>query len=90
MAKRGHDLPIILSHNTHTGVMIFPNRKMDGRDVLIVGLNRDVPSGEGFELKDISWIKAVLHFGDVDSLRITIDVMQKELKRWEGERDDRS
>ena len=49
--SRRKDLPIILSHNTRTGIMIYPNRKMGGRDVLIVGLNREIPSGESFALE---------------------------------------
>lgn len=85
MRRRRTDLPIILSHNTNTGIMIFPNRKMGGRDMLIVGLNREVQSGEPFELEDIKWIKTVLHFGDIGSLRITAETLAKELKRWEGE-----
>lgn len=84
MSKRT-DLPIILSHNTKTGVMIVPNRKMGGRDMLIVGLNREVPSGERFELEDIKWVKAVLHFSDVDSMQFTVDALKRELKRWKGE-----
>lgn len=83
--SRGKDLPIILSHNTHTGIMVFPNRSMGGRDMLIVGLNRDVPSGEEFAIEDIKWLKATLHFSDIESMRITINTLAKELKRWEGE-----
>ena len=71
MSRRKTDLPIILSHSTRTGIMTFPNRKMGGRDVLIVGLNREVPIGESYELQDIDWIKIVLHFSDVESLRVT-------------------
>ena len=85
MSRRRTGLPIILSHNTQTGVMIFPNRKMGGRDMLIVGLNREVPSGERFELEDVKWIKSVLHFADVDSMQVTADALVKELGRWKGE-----
>jgi len=83
--RRKNDLPIILSHNTHTGLMVFPNRKMSGRDMLIVGLNRDVPSGEEFDLQDIEWVKATLHFSDVEALQVTVDTLAKELKRWRAE-----
>ena len=83
--SRRNDLPIILSHGTHTGIVIFPNRRMCGRDLLIVGLNRDVPSGEEFDWQDVNWIKAVLHFGDVEALQVTVDVLAKELKRWRAE-----
>ena len=82
MSRQRTDLPIILSHATRTGIMVFPNRKMGGRDVLIVGLKREVPSGESYELQDIDWIKAVLHFSDVDSLRVTVDCLMQELQRW--------
>ena len=83
--RRRNDLPIILSHNTRTGIMTYPNRKMGGRDVLIVGLNREIPSGEPFALEDIEWTKAVLHIADVESLQITIDCLTEELKRWRKE-----
>lgn len=88
MARSKSDLPIILSHDTHTGIMVFPNRKMGGRDVLIVGLNRDGPSGETFEMDDIDWIKSVLHFSDIGALQITVDVLEKGLKQWRGEQDE--
>ena len=83
--RRRNDLPIILSHNTRTGIMTYLNRKMGGRDVLIVGLNREIPSGEPFALEDIEWTKAVLHIADVESLQITIDCLTEELKRWRKE-----
>ena len=83
--SRRKDLPIILSHNTRTGIAIYPNRKMGGRDVLIVGLNWEIPSGEPFTLEDIEWTKAVLHIADVESLQITIDCLTEELKRWRKE-----
>ncbi len=85
MSRRKHDIPIILSHNTHTGIMVFPNRKMGGRDMCIVGLNREVASGAGFEMADIDWIKAVLHFSDVGSMRITAEALTKEVKKWKME-----
>ena len=83
--RRRNDLPIILSHNTRTGIMTYLNRKMGGRDVLIVGLNREIPSGESFGLEDVEWTKAVLHIADVESLQITIDCLTEELKRWRKE-----
>ena len=83
--SRTHDYLIILSHATNTGIMIFPNREMSGRDMMIVGLKRDVPTGENFEMQDIDWIKAVLHFADVNALKTTVEVMSQELKRWEKE-----
>lgn len=85
MSRRKTDLPIILSHAARTGIMIFPNRKMGGRDALIVGLNKEVPSGEDFELTDIDWIKAVLHFSDIESLMVTVKALTYELRRWEKE-----
>lgn len=82
MSRRRTDLPIILSHSTRTGIMVFPNRKMGGRDVLIVGLKREVPSGESYEIQDIDWLKVLLHFSDVESLRVTIDCLTQELQKW--------
>lgn len=83
--RRKNDLPIILSHNTRTAIMSFHNRKMGGVDVVIVGLNKELPTGGTFEMEDIEWTKGVLHFADCNSLRVTIDVLQKELKRWKEE-----
>ena len=85
MRRRKCRLPIILSHNTSTGIAVFPNRKMGGRDLVIVGLNKDIPSGQSFEMEDIDWIKAILHFSDAESLGITIDILIKALKSWKAE-----
>lgn len=87
--RRKRDLPIILSHETRTGILIFPNRKTGGRDLVIVGLNREVPSGERFDFSDIEWVKAVLHFTDVETMQITVDIMTKELKQWSKERKEK-
>lgn len=84
--RRKHDMPIILSHKTRTGILIFPNRKMGGRDLVIVGLNKEVTSGERFDFSDIEWVKAVLHFTDVETMQITVDIMTEELKQWSKER----
>lgn len=83
--SRRKDLPIILSHNTRTGIAIYPNRKMGGMDVLIVGLNREIPSGESFGLEDVKLTKAILHISDVESLQITIDCLTEGLNRWRKE-----
>lgn len=84
--RRKRDLPIILSHETRTGILIFPSRKTGGRDMVIVGLNKEIPSGEQFSLKEVEWVKAVLHFTDVETMQITVDIMTKELKQWNEER----
>lgn len=81
-----NDLPIILSHRTRTGILIFRNRSMGGRDLVIVGLNKEIPSGERFDSQDIDWIKAVLHFSDVESMQVTADIIAKELNQWKKER----
>ena len=83
--RRKHDLPIILSHETRTGILIFPNRKMGGRDLVVVGLNKEIPSGEGFGPKEIEWVKAVLHFTDVETMRITADIINESARAWEKE-----
>lgn len=83
--KQRTDLPIILSHETRTALMIFPNRKMGGRDLLIIGLNKEVPSGQEFEVEDIEWIKAVLHFSDVQAMEITAKALTKVAKEWRKE-----
>ena len=84
--RRKHDLPIIiLSHKTRTGILIFPNRKMGGRDLVIVGLNKEIPSGERFCLKEVEWVKAVLHFTDVETMKITAKIINKAVNEWEKE-----
>ena len=85
MRRRKCKLPIILSHNTNTGITVLPNKKMGGRDVVIVGLNKDTPSGQSFEMEDIDWIKAILHFSDAESLGVTIDILIKALISWKAE-----
>ena len=81
MRKR-NDLPIILSHNTHTGLCLFRNMKMGGYDLLIVGLNHEVESGADFDFKDIDWVKTVLHFGDIESMEVTAKTLSKAVKDW--------
>lgn len=83
--RRNNDLPIIISHDTRTGLMIFPDRKFGGRDMCIVGLKREVPSGEAFEMTDIDWIKAVLHFADIGSMQITAEALTKGAEKWKKE-----
>ena len=85
---RKQDLPVILSHNTQTGVMVFPNRKMCGKDMVIVGLNKEIESGKEFEMQDIKWVKAVLHFGDVPAMETTVEVLAKALEAWKKEAND--
>lgn len=81
--RRWGDLPIIVSHNTRTGIITVPHR--GGVDMVIVGLNKEIPTGETYDMEAIEWIKTVLHFGDVSALQVTVDCLQKELKRWKGE-----
>lgn len=76
-------LPIIIGHSTRTGIMVFPKR--GGRDMVIVGLNKEIPTGQQFEMEDIDWIKAVLHFSDVDAMQVTVDALTKEMERWRKE-----
>lgn len=86
MNRRKDRLPIIIGHSTKTGIMVFPNRNFGGgRDMVIVGLNKEIPTGQQFEMEDVDWIKAVLHFSDVDALQVTVDALARELKRWRKE-----
>ena len=80
MSHRKDWLPIIIGHSTRTGIMVFPKR--GGRDMVIVGLNKEIPTGQQFEMEDIDWIKAVLHFSDVDAMQVTVDALTKEMERW--------
>ena len=80
MSRRKDWLPIIIGHSTRTGIMVFPKR--GGRDMVIVGLNKEIPTGQQFEMEDIDWIKAVLHFSDVDAMQVTVDALTKEMERW--------
>jgi len=86
MNRRKDRLPIIIGHSTKTGIMVFPNRNFGGgRDMVIVGLNKEIQTGQQFEMEDIDWIKVVLHFSDVNALQTTVDMLTKELKRWRKE-----
>ena len=85
MWRRSADLPVILSHETKTGIIIFPNRKMGGRDMVIVWLNKEVKSGESFDLDDIGKVKALLHFSDPRAMRITAEALLKACEKWEKE-----
>ena len=87
MNRRKDLLPIIIGHSTKTGIMVFPNRNFGGRDMVIVGLNKEIPTGQQFEMEDVDWIKAVLHFSDVDALQTTVDMLTKELERWRKKHD---
>ena len=53
--------------------------------MVIVGLNKEIPTGQQFEMEDIDWIKAVLHFSDVDAMQVTVDALTKEMERWRKE-----
>lgn len=83
MSRRKDWLPIIIGHSTRTGIMVFPKR--GGRDMVIVGLNKEIPTGQQFDMDDIDWIKAVLHFSDVDAMQVTVDALTKEMERWRKE-----
>ena len=83
MSRRKDWLPIIIGHSTRTGIMVFPKR--GGRDMVIVGLNKEISTGQQFEMEDIDWIKAVLHFSDVDAMQVTVDALTKEMERWRKE-----
>lgn len=88
MARRKNDLPIIMSHSTRTGIIVYKNRITGCRDLMIVGLNKEVPTGQTFELEDVDWVKAVLRFGDIGALKVTVDGLEEELQRWVKELDD--
>ena len=83
MSRRKDWLPIIIGHSTRTGIMVFPKR--GGRDMVIVGLNKEIPTGQQFEMEDIDRIKAVLHFSNVDAMQVTVDALTKEMERWRKE-----
>lgn len=83
--SRKDNLPIILSHDTKTGFIIFRNRKLGGMDFIVCGLNREVPSGESFDWADVEWIKATLHFADTKTMRLTAEYLLQAVKQWEKE-----
>ena len=35
--------------------------------------------------RNIDWIKAVLHFSNVDAMQVTVDALTKEMERWRKE-----
>ena len=79
MSRRKDWLPIIIGHSTRTGIMVFPKR--GGRDMVIVGLNKEIPTGQQFDMDDIDWIKAVLHFRTWTPCRL---LWMRSRKRWRG------
>lgn len=85
MKRRKKVLLITLSHDARTGIVVLPNHGMGGYDALIVGLKREIPSGQEFDLEEIDWVKAVLHFGDITALRVMVDALTNTLKQWEKE-----
>lgn len=80
--SRTSDLPIILGKNLKKGIMLFRNRKMGGMDMLVVWLNKDVGSGNSFEMDDLEKVNAAIHFADRDTLKLTIDTLTKAWKEW--------
>lgn len=81
---RRTDLPIILSHDTHTGLLVLHN---SGRfELHVLRLNKDIQGGHGFEAEDIAGVKAVLQFEDREAFEITTRLMMQALDLWKDKR----
>jgi len=78
-----HELPITLSHEARTGLLITRDSSTDSYDLLIVGLKREMPTGASFEFSDIEWAKAVLRFAEAPALRMMVENLAKALEEWE-------
>lgn len=59
---------------------ILAHRDRDGCDMAIVWLDKDYESGQPFDLGDVRKVNAVLHFCDKESIKVTIDVLNRMLK----------
>ena len=77
-----NELPIIIGHSTRTGMIIHKNIKFGGYDLLIVGLTEEPDKGSPFGWKFIDWVKAVLHFSDMEALELTAETLSKAVKKW--------
>ena len=57
-------------------------------DLYIFWLNKELPSGERFELEDIEGIEATIHFVGIDMLKTTVKFLNMVLNDWKEEGND--
>ena len=80
-------LPIRLSHADRTGMAIYHNIITGGRTLVIVGLNREIPTGSrGMNVDDIDWTVPVLHFADVRTMELTAQALMEVVEEWKVEK----
>lgn len=83
MGRRWRDIPTLIGQGLHKGLMYMKSEKMSGYDLVVVWLNSEHKIRETFEPKEIDKIDCELHFCDKESLRVTIEVLNKMLEEWE-------
>lgn len=85
------ELPIMIGHNLHKGLVLSPNEKMGGYDLTVVWLDKtkDIPSGEPFAPEDVLQADAVIHFCDKESVRQTKRMLEMILADKKDQTDDR-
>ena len=88
--SRRKELPTMLGHYLHKGLLLSPNKKMGGYDMVIVWLDdkKDIESGDTFEPEDVVDVDRVIHFCDKESVRTTIQALEMILDEME-QTDDR-
>lgn len=83
MAKRNKNgLPVIIGHHTRTGLIACDHPSMGGKDIIVVGLKKEIRKGETFESSDIDWVKTVMHFEDPEAMQRTVDFLTSVLASW--------
>ena len=85
--KRRKELPTMMGHDLHKGLVLSPNKKMGGYDMVIVWLDdtKDIESGDTFETEDIVDVDRVIHFCDKESVRTTIQALEMILNEMESD-----
>ena len=74
--------PVVIGKYMRKGIFALRDVKQGGFNVAIVKLNKDVDSGGNYDLSDLDSIETILHFGDRESVQITVDILNKILKDW--------
>ena len=74
--------PVVIGKYMRKGIFALRDIRQGGFNVAIVRLNKDYDSGDNYDLSDMESIETVLHFGDRESVKITVDILNKILKDW--------
>ena len=74
--------PITIGKHLRKGIFALRDVRQGGFNACIVKLNKDIDSGDNYDLSDMESIETILHFGDRESIQITVDILNKILKDW--------